>query len=131
MGADYKKAHKSMLTICSDTIQHPANTTATVLQGYAANQLRTQTVAPWDGILSALFIAIDNAPGAGENTVYTVLVNGAPTALTCTIAGAVAQDANNVVNQVAVAQGDTIVVRAVSSLNAAAARITGGMGYTT
>ena len=130
MGADYKKADKSLIPISSHALAHPANSTGYVCQGYSANIFRTAMIITWIGVIRNLFIELDTAPGGADTQIFTVMVNGAPTAITLTITGAQLAG-NDIVNQVAVAPGDLVTVRIVSSATAAGARIAGGLGYRT
>ena len=60
------------------------------------------------------------APGAGESFVYTMRVNGANTALTVTISGAVQQTGIDTTNIVVVNSGDRVTVSSVTSVTAVA-----------
>lgn len=54
------------------------------------------------------------APGAGKSWTFTVMVNGAPSALTCTIADA-ETSGGDLVHEVVVADGDKVSLRSVPS----------------
>lgn len=73
-------------------------------------------VMPRAGTLRNLFVSHQAAVGNGNSIVYTVRVNGVNTTLTVTLAsGAIAQ-ASDLVNTVAVAQGDRVTLSAVKAL---------------
>lgn len=71
------------------------------------------------GVMRNLVAHSSVAPGAGNSFVYTVRVNQVPTALTCTISGAVALDANDLINTAEVVAGDRVTIQLVTSLAAA------------
>jgi len=130
MGADYNPANKAIIGGCAGG-QFPPNTTAYLTPiGSSANhgpQVRAEQYFPYSGIVSQLRAHIHQPPGAGETFTLTLMVNGIATALTCQIAGAVATEAADLVNQVAIAAGDYLTLRIVSSLNAAAQYVTWAM----
>lgn len=74
------------------------------------------------GILDNLVAHTTLAPGAGQTYTYTVRINGAPTAITCTISGAVSLNANDLVNNARVVVGDRVTLQVVTSLLAAVTR---------
>jgi hypothetical protein len=61
------------------------------------------------------------AAGNGANVVYTVWLNGAPTAMTVTLATGAIGQGSDLVNTVAVVQGDRVALAATK-----AATIAGG-----
>jgi len=69
---------------------------------------RIQATQP--GTLSGLYVRILTAFGVGKGVTYTVRVNGADTAITCTISGAVATSASDAVNSVVVIAGDVVEI---------------------
>jgi len=71
------------------------------------------------GIIRNLYVIVNPAPGVGETFNFTLMVNGIATVLTCQIAGADVAG-NDLVNAVPVVAGDTICMRCVSSVAAAA-----------
>jgi len=64
--------------------------------------------APRDGTARNLRVRHNNAIGNGNDVVYTLHVNGAPTALTATLATGAVGDAQDLVNSVAVNSGDLL-----------------------
>lgn len=64
-------------------------------------------IAPFDGVIHSMTALRNAAPGAGTSVVYTLRVNGVNTALTCTITEGLLI-ASDLVNQVAVVQGDFV-----------------------
>lgn len=77
-----------------------------------APTLRQRTIrAPRAGTLKSLFLYHNNPVGNGNPIVYTVLVNNVATAITVTLAST-GTNASDTANQVAVAQGDEIDLRA-------------------
>lgn len=79
----------------------------------AADQNLAKALAPFAGTAQNLFVRVWNAPGAvGKNWVWTLMVNGAPTALTVTIENL--ETANSdLVNAVTIAAGDQLSLRCV------------------
>jgi hypothetical protein len=71
-----------------------------------------QIPLPRAGTLRRLFARHNSAGGNGNSVVYTVLVNGVATVLTVTLATGAIGQASDLVNTVAVAQGDRISLRA-------------------
>lgn len=72
--------------------------------------------APYAGILRNLFARADAVYGAGVGVTYTVWVNeGGASALTTTISGAAQVNNSDIVNSVAVAQGDRIYINMTRS----------------
>lgn len=63
-----------------------------------------------------LFVRHNLANGNGENVVYTVFVNGVATALTVTLRAGVVGQVSDMVNSVAVVQGDRVSVQATKPL---------------
>ena len=120
MGADYRKADKSLIPGCTAAIVG-SNVTIYAPPTGATEQAvvgRVRTPVSQAGVIDRLYALVNAAPGAGETFTYTLMVNGLATALTCQIAGAAAVAANDVVNAVPVAQGYDICLRLVTSLNA-------------
>lgn len=64
-------------------------------------------VVSTDGIIKSLRLRLSAAPGAGKHYDFTLMLNGAPTALTVEIADA-AVDGNDMVHEIDVAPGDYI-----------------------
>jgi len=72
------------------------------------------------GTIKNLVVLANGAPGAGESFVYTLRVNGAPTALTVTVSGAVNVTGMDTVNVVQVDPSNTVTLQIVTSGAAAA-----------
>jgi len=70
------------------------------------------------GVIHNLRARVNQAPAGAETAIFTLYLNGAPTALTCTIAGA-ALEATDTVNTVNVAVSDRICMQAVNSASSA------------
>jgi len=70
---------------------------------------------PRAGTINNLFVRHNVAIGNGATVVYTVMVNGVATAITVTLATNAIGQASDLVNSVAVAQGDVIGLRAVKA----------------
>lgn len=66
-----------------------------------------RTVAPRAGTISNLFVRHANPQGNGNDITYTVRINGVLSALAVTLASDASQ-ASNLVDSVAVAQGDNV-----------------------
>jgi len=103
-----------------------AGVTAFMLYQYSTVENRVAMQAPCDGTIRNLYAYSDVAPGAGETLTYTVRVAEADTAVTCQIAGAADQEANDLNNSVEVNADDMISVKCVSSAGAAISRSSGG-----
>lgn len=72
---------------------------------------------PRAGTIRNLFVSQTSGAGNGEDIVYEVRVNGAPTGITVTLASTLAGTVSDLVNAVVVAQGDRvdlIVTKALS-----------------
>lgn len=128
MGSEYERAHRSLLFFHSDA-NIAANSSRFYWQNSFANDISARVLIAFAGVLSNLFCESLVAPGAGETFTYTVMINGLASALTCQTAGAVLTLSNDIVNEVAVAPGDTISIRCTTSLNAAATRHKNGAGF--
>jgi hypothetical protein len=72
--------------------------------------------APRAGLLKNFFVRHNSANGNGNSVVYTVLVNGAATAITVTLATGVVGQASDTVHTVAIAQGNRISIRATKAV---------------
>jgi hypothetical protein len=72
-------------------------------------------VAPRAGTLRNLFVRHNTANGNGNNVVYTVFKNGVATAITVTLATGAIGQASDLVNTVALAQGDVVNITAVKA----------------
>ena len=121
MGADYKAAHKKTIPFNGGVVGLAANSTYYFVMSANSNWNRCQQVVSTAMTLRALYGNCDAAPGVGETYTYTLMVNNIATPLTCQIAGAVATQASDLVNQVAVVPGDLLSIRLVTSLNAVVA----------
>jgi hypothetical protein len=69
------------------------------------------------GTLQNFFVHHNTANGNGGTVVYTVMVNGAATAITATLATGAVGTASDVANTVAVAQGDLVSIRVTKAAN--------------
>lgn len=67
-------------------------------------------VMPTGGTISKLYVELSGNVGAGATVVFTLMVAGAPTALTCTVAAG-ASTASDLVNLVAVVASNTVSIR--------------------
>lgn len=81
-------------------------------QGAAALNDIQSMVMPKAGTLRNLFVRQHSGVGDGDNVVYTVMVNGVATAITCTLASNVVATGSDIVNTAAVVQGDRVSLRA-------------------
>ena len=133
MGADYRPAPKSAIYGAPE-----AQLNLNVTRFYAmpgsighVNVGRAECFVPTNGVLRNLMVHAHNPPGAGETYTFTLMLNGNATILEAVIAGAVDMEAFDLVNAVAIAQGDNICMRAISSLNSAVSFVTWGLELTT
>lgn len=76
-------------------------------------------VAPRAGTLKNLFARSSSVSGNGNPVVYAVMVNGVVTAMTVSLPTGAMGTASDLLNTVAVAQGDRVSIRAVKALNIA------------
>ncbi len=83
-------------------------------------EFNMETVFPTGGTLRNLYVDLPTAPGVGESRTFTVRKNGAPTALTCTIAD-LATSCSDTVNTVSYTAGDTAVLQHTPSAGPAVA----------
>jgi hypothetical protein len=67
------------------------------------------------GHLMKLFVRHNSANGNGNDVVYTVLLNGAPTAITATLASGAVGQVSDLVNTGVAAQGDRVSLRATKA----------------
>lgn len=79
----------------------------------AGEQFRRQIVSA-AGTIKYLRVILNVAPGVGEDWVFTLMLNGAPTALTCTIADAATSN-SDMANSVAVVVGDSVSLRCATT----------------
>lgn len=71
----------------------------------------TQLV-PTGGSISSLYVKLGTAPGAGKSRAFTLMVNGSPSTLTCTVSDA-NTTANDTTHSVTVAAGDRVTIKSV------------------
>lgn len=81
-------------------------------------EIFTQHIIPVAGILKNLYVKVETAPGAGNNAVFTVRINGVDKTITCTIADT-ATTGNDVAHSEAIAVGDLVSIKCVTSAGAA------------
>jgi len=67
------------------------------------------------GLLRNLYARCDAAPGGADTLIFTLMLNGVATALTCTITGVAVLTSDDIVNTVAVVPGDYVCMRVVAS----------------
>jgi len=75
--------------------------------GWTGTEANRQQLVSTDGIIKNLRIRLNDSPGVGKHYDFTLMLNGAPTALTVEIAG-VFMTGNNMVNEITVTGGDTV-----------------------
>ncbi len=77
------------------------------------NEYRVWKIVSTDGLIKSLRVKlVDGSPGAGKKYTFTLMVNGAPTALTLEIADAATSN-SNIVNEIDIVPGDYISVRCI------------------
>lgn len=84
----------------------------------AAELYLTEMTMAMAGRMDNLHAWISSAVGAGETFTITIRLNGAPTALTCQIGGAVDLEAEDLVNGFNFQRGDKITVEFTASAGA-------------
>jgi hypothetical protein len=94
----------------------PTNSTHSFLVGLDP----AQTPVAFAGVLSNFRVASAVAAGAGQSFTYTVRKNTVSASITTSISGAAQTTANDLVNQVTLAAGDTFDILAVISVTGAA-----------
>lgn len=85
--------------------------------GWDADELRSSQIVSTSGTFSNLWVELDGIAGSGRTWIFTLMKNGAATALTCSITGIVAKSkiGTDITNSVTYAAGDTISLRATST----------------
>ncbi len=96
--------------------------------GDSAADLSSSIPVPSKGILNVTRGVVNNAPGAGETYTITVEVNGVDSTLTYTMSGAGATTGSDLARYVAVAAGDRVSIKFVSSGGALTAFFGGSIG---
>jgi type 1 fimbria pilin len=81
------------------------------------------------GTLGNLRASLSVAPGSGETVVFTVLVDGSSTAITCTIAD-LATSCEDLVNTDVTVDLEKVTVEAVASAAATAAKVAFSLTHT-
>lgn len=81
-------------------------------QGWVDADSRVRQVVSAAGNIKNLRIVLAAAPSAGDSFAFTLMLNGSPTGLTCTVSNT-DTTASDMVNEVAVVAGDTISLRVV------------------
>lgn len=116
MGADYKHTRHEEYKFTAEATLGPNLARRFAAGALAANDnarflvdrpLQTVSIRVWLGV----------APGAGENTVFTLRVNTVPTALTVNVQNLATT--GFLAAQIALVPGDTLNMHVESSLNAA------------
>ena len=106
----------------TNSIQSNATTYSPVIGATYTGSFGTLTpaeqVVASDGNLFNLSVVVSVAPGGADSYTWTLLLNGAPTALTASVVGA-ATTATDTTNVVAVTAGDLIAYEIVGSAGAA------------
>ncbi len=74
------------------------------------DEWETEQVISSQGKLTYLRVLLDQAPGVGKSLMFTLILNGAETDLTCTIADA-DKSASDTINEVSVFSSDTISLK--------------------
>lgn len=116
MGADYKKGVFQHFHFTAYNGNVAAGGTRYFTHAEApANVANPPVLMVEPGILDLMNAGSTAAAGAGETFTYTVMVNGAPVALTCQIGGALQDYAEDLVNEAAVQRGDRVCIRIVTS----------------
>ena len=119
MGADYEKASHSVIggkgsaTVGANLTRYQNPFGGPI----SAAEIDGRHYMPFDCVITDFFVRSEAPPVGVETFTYTIMLNGAPTALTLVITGA-AVTAGPDVDFVAVADGDEISLRIVTSLNA-------------
>lgn len=103
-----------------------ASTIAAGTTAYAMNDISTSEPAiyfrcPYPScIIKNLEVYFGNgAPGAGQSYTCTLMKNGSPTSVTCTVSGAGVNSNQDITHQASYSQGDQFSIRIVTSAGAA------------
>lgn len=119
MGAAYKSRHLfAVLFSCEITLAAGLTRFFGCGGGINAGMPVVESVIAVSGISQRLRVFQNTPPGGVETVVYTLMINGLATAQTVTLTGAQQTGVDNV-NQVAIADGDRLAIRVVSSVGAA------------
>jgi hypothetical protein len=81
-----------------------------------ASETPAQQVLPIAGSISSFYVRLSGNPNAGRSYSFVVRINGADTALACTIADA-ATSCSDTTHSVAVTAGSLIAIHAVGTAN--------------
>jgi type 1 fimbria pilin len=112
------------LNASDDLIMSPGNGSA--LSGSGNEPLGVPVPA---GTLGNLRASVSVAPGTGDNIVFTVLVDGAASAITCTIADT-ATSCEDLVNTDVTVDLEKVTVEAVSSATAVSSKVAFSLTHT-
>lgn len=85
----------------------------------SAGTVAIQFAVPVAGTLSNLYVHAGTGAGNGNAIVYTVRINGTPTAVTVSMAST-ATDGNDTLHSVSVAQGDLVDISVTKALDVGA-----------
>jgi len=94
-------------------LTHGANTEYNLLNGgtsWGGGGINPSQMISTDGVIKNLRVRLIGAPGVGKHHTFTLMVNGALTALTLDITD-LEQTGSNMVNQVAVTGGDYVYIQ--------------------
>jgi len=120
MGADYKHiTRKSIIGSCAQVMASNLTRYGHAIGGYAiwGVEADARQRIPFPCLLTNMYVRIDTPPGAGETYQFTLMVNGAPSTLDITLAGAVQVEDGPDADIVALVTGDEISMQLISSLN--------------
>lgn len=115
MGADYRKSPKGVLQYSSAGTVAVGATVYINVSGQNAVENRVSAPMPYACVIRNLFGKATAPPGVGETYTYTLFLNGIATLLTCQTAGAVLLQSSDLVNGIAIAAGDLVSIRIVTS----------------
>lgn len=111
------------------TLDNAALTAGGTITMSPGNGLGIDTPLP-AGELTNLRVQADQQPGVGGSYTFTVLVNGAPTGITCTISGAAEDSCEDTINSVTIVAGDRLWLQAVASAGATTTEVSWSLTHT-
>jgi hypothetical protein len=93
-------------------------------------EVNGQAIGAVPGTFKNLYININVAPSGSQTDIFTLRVNGADTAVTCTITGT-ATSCNDTTHTATITAGQNWSIKVVGSGSAAATLATGGVEFDT
>lgn len=78
--------------------------------GWYTSEFSPSKIVSTDGVIKNLYVKLDGSPAAGKSYIFTLMLNGNPTALTVTIANAETQGSDTT-HEITVTGGDRVSIK--------------------